>query len=470
MRRMRAGFAGLLAYLSLGAGVASAQGVDLRSPPKAGFGGIVGVVDDSLHGGPLRGATVALIGTSFRTKTDNDGFFRVDSLPIGDTVQVAVLHPTLDTLYLVVTSPKFVVPTGRMQDVALATPSLARVRDQICPRGGVTTGRAMLVGRVDGADDDKPVGGVLVSLVYTDPGSGTAIQRVRTARTREDGLYAICGLPETLTGTVQAAQGAASTSEVAVTMKEQLLATTSFLLGKPVAKDAAVRGNAILTGRVTDLAGAPVAQAQIAVEGGNQIAMTGDDGTFVLRGLASGTTAAIVRKVGYAPAMRTVNLRAAEPQRLGVVLAMGARVLNTVTVTGKMDQALKQVGFTERRNMGMRSGFMLPDEIEKRQAKYLTDLFRTIPGFKVTQSGLGQIVEGTRSSMGGGQSGCVNVFVDRVAFEQTSPGDLDAAYPVGMIGAIETYASASETPAEFQMPGRGCATIVAWTKMKLSKP
>ena len=449
---------------------AAAQATDIKSPPKPGFGGVIGVVDDSLRGGPLVGATVAVIGTPFRGKVDREGFYRIDSLGVGDTVQLAVLHPLLDTLYLVVTSPRFIVGAGKMTEMSLTTPTLRTVRERLCPRGGVITGRSMLVGRVDAADTDKPVSGALVSLVYTDPASGTSIQRVRSAKTRDDGLYVICGIPETLSGAVQAAFGAATTSDVPISIKEQLLVTTSFLMGPPIPADSARKGNAVLMGRVTDVAGAPIVQAQVAVEGGNSIATTGDDGSFVLRGLASGTTGAVIRKVGYAPALRTVHLRDAEPQRLAIVLAQGTRTLNTVTVLGKTDQALKDVGFTQRRNIGNRAGFLTPDEIEKRNARGVTDLFRAMPGFRVSSTGLGQTVEGTRSQMGAGQSGCVNIFVDRVPFEQQSPGDLDNAYPPTMIGAIETYGSASETPAEFQMPGRGCATIVMWTKLKLAKP
>lgn len=474
MGRAMVGGMGRLVRAALVLGVlaapAAAQRADLRAPPAPGFAAVIGIVDDSLRGGALVGATVAVIGTPRRATTDRDGFFRVDSVPPGE-VQLAVLHPVLDTLFLVITSPRFTVNSGSIQEMAFSTPPLALVRDRICPRGGVATGRGMLVGRVDGADDDQPVANAVVSLVYTDPASGTPIQRVRSARTRADGLYAICGIPESISGTVQAQVGAQATSEIALSTREQLLVTASFLVGGVARADsAAPPGKAVLMGRVTDVAGTPVPQAQVAVEGGNQIAVTDAQGAFTLRGLRSGTTSAVIRKIGYSPALRTVHLKAAEPQRLAVVLAMGARTLATVTVTEKMDPGLKKVGFNERRAMGSRSQFLMPDDIAKRNARFFTDLFRTMPGFRVTDSGVGQMIEGTRSSMGGGSSGCVNVFVDRVAFEQMTPGDLDLAFAVNTIAAVEGYASAAETPQEFQMPGRACATVVAWTKMKLAKP
>jgi len=447
----------------------AAQPANLRNAPSPGFAAIAGVVDDSLRGGPLVGASVVVIGTSRRAVTDRDGFFRIDSVPPGE-VQLAVLHPLLDSLFLAIASSKVTIPAGKLEDAVISTPSLERVRERACPRAGVVTGRSMIAGRVDEAERDGPVVNAVVSLVYSDPSSGTPIQRVRTARTRGDGFYAICGLPATFSGTIQAASGTVESSEISVSLREQELGTASFLLDMAARSDSGRKGAAVLRGRITDVAGTPVREAQVAVEGGTAIAVTGPDGSFTLSGLPSGTTNAVVRKIGYAPAYRTVHLRTSEPQNLGVVLAAGARTLAQVNITARPDNALKKLGFLERRNIGMRSGFMLPEDIAKRQAKLFTDLFRTLPGFRVTTSGFGQMVEGTRSSTGGTMAGCVNIFVDRVAFEQMSPGDLDAAFPINHIGALESYASASETPAEFQMAGRACATIVAWTKQKLSKP
>jgi hypothetical protein len=166
-----------------------------------------------------------------------------------------------------------------------------------------------------------------------------------------------------------------------------------------------------------------------------------------------------------------VHLRKGETQRITAALTAAVPVLATVKVTAEAEKALKAVGFEARRMTGARANFLLPADIDKMQAGKTTDLFRMLPGFKVNQSGFGSSVEATRSSTdGNGMAGCVNVFVDRVAFEQLSPGDLDAAFPIGQIGAVESYPSAIDTPAEFRMAGRSCATIVAWTRMKLSKP
>ncbi len=460
-----------IAMLAAAPAITGAQdAAALRRPPAPGFAAIIGIVDDSLRGGPLTGATVVLVGSVRGVPTNRDGVFRLDSVPPG-TAQLVVRHPLLDTLGVTLTSGVISVVADKIEEIGFATPALSRVREVVCPRGGAMIGSAMLAGRVDGADDGKPVAGALVSLVYTDPASGTALQRVRNARSREDGLYVICGLPETYSGTVQAAVGANATSETIVQPRAAYLTTASFLMGTAVKSDSGVRGSALLLGRVTDVAGRPLRDVQVAIEGGTAIALTGDDGRFSLSDLPSGTTNAVVRKIGFSPAYRTVHLRKDDPQTVSVALAAGIRALAPVTITANADAGLKKIGFTERRMMGVRSNFLTPEDIAKHQAGRFTDLFRMMNGFRIVNSGLGSVIESTRGGGGmGGQSGCVNIFVDRVAFEQMSAGDLDTAFPVHTIGAVEAYASATDTPGEFRMVGKSCATIVAWSKMRLSKP
>lgn len=440
----------------------------LRAPPAAGFAAIAGAVDDSVRGGPLAGATVAILGTAIRAVTGADGLFRLDSIPPGE-VQLMVRHPMLDTLLSTVTTAPFAVQAGRLDEVLLATPTLDRLRPRLCARGGVNIGRSILAGRVDDAETGAPVANALVSVVYKDASTPFGNQRVRSARSNADGLYVICGLPDMITGTVQAAVGANASSEISVeTTATDALATASFLLGSATVSDSGRTGSAVLTGRIVDVAGRPVQDAQVAVEGGNGIALTDAEGSFTLRGLPSGTTNASIRKIGFAPALRTVHLRSREPYVLNVSMAAGARALAPVTVTAPAAEGLKAVGFEERLKMGNRTNFMFPEEIEKRQVARLTDLFRNLQGFIVQMAGNQQIVASSRA-VSGGQEGCVAIFVDRIPFEQVSPGDLDSAFPVNTIGAIESYPSPASTPSEFRRAGRSCATLVIWTKYRLSK-
>ncbi|MCC7194638.1 MAG: carboxypeptidase regulatory-like domain-containing protein [Gemmatimonadaceae bacterium] len=463
--------AGALLASVLGAGALRAQQAParqgVRAAPAPGFAAVAGIVDDSLRGGrPLAGATVIVLGTQRAGVTDASGIFRIDSIPPGE-VQLLLRHPSLDSLLVSVSSNRFTLTADRLDEVAISTPSVARFRAQSCGRGGAQLGPAIVAGRVDEADTGEPLANALVSFVYT-VGGVSSSSRLRTTRTNENGFYAICGLPEGVEGTVQAAVGAHASSEVAVDTKSGVLTTAGFLVSTQ--GDSLRGGLAVLNGKVVDVAGRPVADAQVAVEGGRAIVRTGEDGSFTLTGLPSGTTNASVRKIGFAPALRPVSLRKAEPQTLNVVLAAGTRVLAPVTVMATADKALDKLGFNDRLKMGSPANFLTPDQIAKREnVAGVTDLFRMIPGFIVQRAGDGKSVLGSSRSVNGGQQGCVNIFVDRMPFQQLSAGDLDQSFPLNTIGAIESYPSAVDTPVEFRMSGQNCATVVMWTKMRLNR-
>jgi hypothetical protein len=69
----------------------------------------------------------------------------------------------------------------------------------------------------------------------------------------------------------------------------------------------------------------------------------------------------------------------------------------------------------------------------------------------------------------GGQGGCVNFFQDRAPFQSMRAGDIDDTFKVAEIGAMEVYTGSDDTPAEFKVAGKTCATVVVWTRAKLQK-
>lgn len=341
------------------------------------------------------------------------------------------------------------------------TPFYEDAKARFCARGGVSNGPAIFIGRVLDAETDAPISAANISLVYTDSTSFTPTDRVRRVRAGDDGSFGICGLPERYAGTVQATHGALSTAEVPVAANDQLLGAMMLAL------NVSGSSTAVLRGHVTVKGGTPVPGAQVAVQGATSIAITGADGAFTLNDLPSGTQAAVVRKIGFAPVTIGVNLSTRKPAELTVVLSE-AQILAAVRIVGKMDDALQKVGFTGRQKSSL-GHFIGPDEIERRRPLMFTDLLQTASGFRVTNSGGGRIVQSTRTASSS-SDGCVNVFVDRTPFEQVQPGDLDAAFRPGDIGAIELYPSPNDVPADFHVSGRECATIAMWTKMRLSRP
>ena len=453
----------LLALLTLAATALFSRVAAAQVPkagPAPGFAMVLGVVDDSIRRGPLANATVVVLGTNRTTTTDARGMFVLDSLLPGE-LRFGIRHPLLDTIGIPILSDKVQLTAGQRLEVVVSTASLSSVRDRSCARGGVVAGPAMLFGRVLEADTDAPISGASVSLVYRDIEAGDVRERVRQARSREDGSFAICGIPESISGTLEAQQGGRTTPDLPVTLKNDMLGTAILTFGAPGVRLAQ------LSGRVTTRVGEPIVGAQVAVAGTSIVGVTRADGTFSLTDLPSGSAEVVIRKLGLAPATRVVALTKREPRKLTVVMD-AAQVLATVKIEGKLDGGLQKAGFTDRKKFGAGT-FLSPDEIARRKPMIFTDLLQAMSGFRIVEASGGRVLQSTRST-GGSGDGCVNVYIDRSPFQMMSPGDLDQAVSINDIGAVEAYPSASDTPAEFQGTGRGCATLVVWTKTRLGRP
>jgi hypothetical protein len=448
---------------------------------------VTGSVIDSIHGGvPLVGATVKIGTTNRQAVTDSGGRFRIDSIPPGEH-NLMLLHPLLDTLGIQITTRAVAFQPGASLAVELAVPSAQRVIELSCPRAWIARGPSALVGKVLDADTDKPLAGAKVSLVWQELSLTELrrVPRVREATVGPDGSYKICGLPSGVDGTVQATFEGRKTAIVRVVMDETSpLGFQSLRIGRAVVAEAPpdtaaraggaaaadtapvrLRGQARLTGRVINAAGAPIANARVDVQGTGAATLSREDGSFAFTDLPSGTQALVVRQLGFEPVEMAVELSSRQPKRVTVTMANPARVLDPVPVIAKKDaEGLDKVGFNRRQKAGF-GYFMTPEEIESRQATRMTDLFRTIPSLRVVPSGMDYVVEGARDATGG----CVRYVVDGAPYQALFPGDIDRIMPPHEVAAIEVY-TGSNTPAEFQAPGgSACTTIVMWSRFRVRK-
>lgn len=441
--------------LALAPFAARAQG-DLPPVPK-NLGALIGVVDDSIRGGRLIGATVSVLGTDRKSVTDAEGIFRIDSIVPG-SYQMAVTHPLLDTLDLKVVSSPFEVRAGVRDQVAAHTPSFESVRAKSCTSRGVG-GTSVLIGKVMQAETGEPATNATVSLVFKDVTQKEPVERVRTGRVGLNGMFAICGLPSTISGNLQASLAGVTTADLPLTMTDESLATAILSIG------GGGPGTSVLKGVVKTRNGQPVAGAQVTLVGTTTVVMTGDDGAYTLSGLPSGTHEAVVRKIGFAKASQIVHLTPREPTSMNVTVDQ-ATVLGTVHIVGKMDDGLARIGFLARKQM--KSGwYMTPEQIAEKNPNVMSDLLRMTSGINVITAGMGRFLQST-SSAGSSQDGCINVFIDRARFDQYQPGDVDDAVPAADLGAIEYYSIPSSVPVDFTVPGKTCATLVIWTKTLLT--
>lgn len=459
--------------------------------PSLPMGTVFGTVYDSVHQAALVGAMVSVEGTQRGGLTTDKGAFRIDSIPPGKYV-LRVRHELLDSLGMSLFTDSLPVADAGVTPVSLAIPASETLVAASCPAARRALGPSAVIGRVLEAEADKPVAGARVSVAWSEISIQDRLRRVprvREDRSGPDGVFRICGLPSEMTGTVQAIYNGVTTSEVKITFEGQSLVIQGLRIGSAetvvAANDTAAqarareqaqaggqrfsattmrKGQASLTGRVTNGAGQPIVGARVDVLGTPGATLTRENGEFSLSELPSGTQTVIVRQIGFAPVEQAVELSTRSPAHVTIALTRAAQVLAPVAVTANADAGLDKIGFTQRRKSAG-GYFITAEDIEKRAPNLLTDVFRTIPSLRVVPSGNDYVIESARNPT----NGCVKYYVDGAPWDAIFAGDVDRLLPTWEIAAIEVY-NGSNTPMQFQAPGSsGCASIVIWSKTRTGK-
>jgi hypothetical protein len=454
--------------------------------------GAIGVVADSIHGGPLVGAVVQITGTSKQATTDSTGKFRIDSIPPGD-YKLALFHPLLDSLGVAIATNEVSFPAGRYAIIALATPSAPTIINTFCPPEKRITGPGAVIGHVSDADSDQPSTGAKVYMTWSQLEVSRAIGLKTLLRNREStvdagGNYRICGVPVGTKAVVRATFQGFATADIPVTFTDGILQLVTLHTAKPdttpvvatpdtlataapTAKVAAATpkptvvglrsGHAMLSGRVVNAADKPLAAADVTVLGAASKTVTDSSGNFTLRNLPSGTQTLVVRKVSYSPITQPVDLSSKNARSANVILQVAPPELATVKVTAVAQSGLAKVGYDQRKKMGL-GHFMDKAQIEERLPTYMTDIFTTTPGIRVDYSTGQPVLTGTRGTSG---AGCVNYVVDGTPYTEQTPGDINDFMHPNEVEAVEVY-SDIDTPAEYQKPGTSCTTVIIWTKTR----
>ncbi|MEX0908692.1 MAG: carboxypeptidase regulatory-like domain-containing protein [Gemmatimonadaceae bacterium] len=437
----------LLGGLALLLAVASPAAA--QAPRAPAFAAAEGVVQDSLRGGVVDGATVA-VGTTRRFGiTDSLGRFRIDSIPAGDH-QIQLFHPTLDTLGVRVLTPPVAFAADSSVHLEIAIPSARTVMRAKC--SGSAAGSGALIGLVLNADSEDPVAGAEVRLWWTEVIVGEQVgmrnqPHQRVATTDASGRYKFCGLPAQLSANISAASGGDSTMTLPITYGAPGLGMATLFLASAGAgaPGAEVRG-IVLDAAGAPLAGAPLAGARVALATGADATVTDSSGTFALTGQPSGTQALVVRKVGYEPAELILHLTRREAREVIVRLGAFVPVLEAVLVEARRGAALERIGFTERQRSGL-GRFMTRDDLNKRFAIEVSDFLRHLPPPREN----------------GFSDACTHYWVDGSRWRVGTPDEFMTPQEVD---AIEVYDGAA-VPPQFQSFEGTCRVVVIWTKWKL---
>ena len=448
---------------------AQQQTANPKGAPAKTTAEISGVVVDSIHGRYLAGAEVIIEGVNGTLVTDSTGSFKVEGLPPG-TYQIGVFHPLLDTLNISLATRPFHVGPDSASFVILSVPSAATIIRSACPGASTSQARSAVIGHVNDPETLQPVVGAEVSIAWIaiEISKETGIRRtphVMRDTTNAAGAFQLCGLPNSMQASLQARKGTAATSEVPVSLGDaetELLARTLLLSRAP---SSATTGNASVSGKVI-LEGAPGnGPSRVELVGTDVVAMTNDAGEFTMTNLPSGSHVLLARHLGYRAATAAVDLTSREPQKVTIKLPKFVALMDPVLVVARRNASLDKVGFNQRKK-GANGYFLGPEQLQQIHANYLTDIFRRIPGLRVSSNGFDEVVSSSRgpSSLSGGD--CVQYYLDDMPWTSASPGDINSFVNGSEVVGVEVYNGPS-APAQYTRGMNACTTIVLWTRFKI---
>ncbi len=210
--------------------------------------------------------------------------------------------------------------------------------------------------------------------------------------------------------------------------------------------------------RVTVRSDAGLALGGAQVRADTNVVESDDAGVGLLLRVPPGDRWLRVRRIGYRPESLLVKTVAGKSLDTAVTLARVAIDLTPITVIGRREMRGPMAGFYQRQASG--SGrFITRAEIEKRNPTNLTDILRTVPGFRIETRGF-------RNNVRIRGSRCAPlVWLDGQGLF-AAEFDLDSFDPRTFDG-IEIYSGSASVPVEFQSNQRmnsSCGTIVLWSR------
>lgn len=433
---------------------------------------VSGVVTDSIAKMPLRGAIVQLApdsGVERHAVSDSLGRFLFESVPPGH-YRIGFLHPLLDSIGLEPTIREFSALSAGPVRIDLAIPAPARIREAMCRSR--TQGKAVITGFVRDARSGEPVVGASVAadwLELTFEKGG--IQRVMPrsdAITKANGWFALCNVPSDGIMGLFATRGPDSTDVLDVHVPENGFLHHDLYLG-------GTHGGRLIGTVVSAVTGEPVAGAQISISGALLIRADAR-GAWSVENLPLGTRLMDVKAVGFYPEQRGVNVTA-NPAPIRVSLSNLRAVLDTVRVRAARLQDKRESGFEDRRRRG--GGlYLTAQDIARKRAHTTADLFIGLRGIRTgfasdtLLSDVNALVDAdsmkttARRILMRGTAGdlCApSIYLNGLYVDRIDVDDLDSWARPSEISGIEIYSEAT-APVEFQRIGKGCGSIIIWTK------
>lgn len=126
-------------------------------------------------------------------------------------------------------------------------------------------------------------------------------------------------------------------------------------------------------------------------------------------------------------------------------------------------RSLELVGYFDRKELGL-GHFIDQDEIDQRSPRLLSDLFRTVPAFRLIPTGDpgGSVVLASRRMMTVASGLCLpGIYLDGIPQD---PGRIDQVIDPFDVEAVEIYAGGAQVPAQYSGADSGCGVVLVWSR------
>lgn len=252
------------------------------------------------------------------------------------------------------------------------------------------------------------------------------------------------------------------------------LATVALLLQAALADP--LPAQIPVSGVVRDSAGRPLGGSDVTVDGAPATDTSDGLGRYRLS-LPLGRHLVRFRRIGYEPVVYAITLVDSAGVALDVTLRPAPQVLPDIAVPGAPTDRWMP-GFARRRAEGF--GQFLDDSLMRRsEHRRLPDVIRThATGIRFQRIGNRLVALGMRSTcpmavwldglrLYAPDTRSAGAIIKRLPSpnDPNPPPDF-AQWSVTDIQGVEIYASAGQTPAQFQLTGSSCGTILLWTRIR----
>ncbi len=223
----------------------------------------------------------------------------------------------------------------------------------------------------------------------------------------------------------------------------------------------------VVRGRILEAGGdRPISMAEVSLLTKEAVevnsALTGEDGRFQLSSPTSGRFYLYAEALGFLSDLEgSLTLTETDTVEVEVFLAPAPIPVEPLVVEARpRSRRLKMSGFIERKQAGL-GAFIEREEIEKRDPRFLSDLFRTRPGFRVMDGPFGAELVSRRTSSFLYQNCKPLIYLDGLPMER---GAIDHLVQPSLVEAIEVYSGVSQLPAQYSGAESACGVVLIWTR------